>query len=483
MHIDKHTKIIATIGPSCDSPKMIEDMIQSGVNIFRFNTKHNTTSWHLERIKRVQNISQKLNTPIGILVDLQGPEIRIQTENHDSIEIQKGGSILFKYKDFTKPQKDEISSLSQELEDYPVIYVPTLELISQMELEDVFSIDDGSFEFEVTKKVHQGFIAKCLDNGIIKTQKTLNLIGKNLDLPSLTPEDKQKIETISKLQVDFIALSFVRDKEDVETLRKQIQKNRLKARIVSKIESASGVDNIDEIIDASDVVMIARGDLGVEMPLERIAYLQKEIIKKCREKSKQVIVATQMLHSMTENSRPTRAEATDVSNAVYDGADAVMLSAESAVGKHPVKVVEVMKRILKFNEDHSDPNEITPKIKDNTNALVKASISLINDKLTNIDKVVVFTETGYSAHVFSGYRCNIPLIAISDSSETVRSLTLDYGVMPVFTEFPKGEFSFKGIQTTLVKQGYLKSGDMVLVIHGKRWKDSGKTNALFVLQT
>ncbi len=474
MHTGKRTKIIATIGPASDSEEQIAELIRAGVNVFRFNMKHNVKEWHVERIKRVQKVAKEIDIAVGVLIDLQGPEIRIQTEQGKSIEVVKNDLIFFTY---------DFKEATPIMGKYPVIVIPHKSIIQNMAAEDAFSIDDGFFEFEVVESDKNGFIAKSLDNGSIKDHKSLNLIGKDVDLPSLTSDDLEKLDIGAAAKVDFIALSFVRTKEDVHTLRAEMDKRGLKARIVSKIESEKGVDNIDAIIDETDVIMVARGDLGVEMPIERIAYLQKEMIKKCRAKNKQVIVATQMLQSMTENSRPTRAEATDVSNAVYDGADAVMLSAESATGKNPLKTVEIMKRILKFNENHTNLfTNFEPQIKDQTNAIVRAAISVLEDKFLNIDKVLIFTETGYTAHVLSSYRSKTPVMAISGTKEAVESMTLDYGVIPLHVAFPTGDFSFNDMDELLIKDGYVQKGETVLVIHGHRWKDPGKTNALVVLQ-
>jgi pyruvate kinase len=474
MHAGKKTKIIATIGPASDSVEIIEELIKTGVNVFRFNMKHNSKEWHSERIERVQKVAQRLNIPVGVLIDLQGPEIRIITEKEQPISISKNDLIFFA-KDFAVKDKYQIP--------YPAIVVPIPSIIDSMDKEDEFSIDDGFFEFSIEEKLPEGFIAKCHDAGIIKTHKSLNLIGKDVDLPSLTNDDLEKLDIGAKSKVDFIALSFVRTKDDIDTLRNEMNKRNLKARIVAKVESEKGVDNIDEIIDHTDVVMIARGDLGVEMPIERIAFIQKQMIKKCRSKNKQVIVATQMLQSMTESSRPTRAEATDVANAVYDGADAVMLSAESATGNYPIKAVEIMKRILKYNENHTNLCEdFKPENKDQTNAIVSASISLLEKKLININKVVIFTETGYTAHVFSSFRSKIPVLVVSANKEVAESLTLDYGLFSVYATLPAGQFSFNDMDSYLIEKGYVNKGETVLVIHGNRWRDPGKTNALVVLE-
>ncbi|RJR28245.1 pyruvate kinase [candidate division WWE3 bacterium] len=477
MHSGKHTKIVATLGPASEDPETITHMIKAGVNVFRFNMKHNTNEWHVEKIKIVRNISKELNIPVGVLIDLQGPEIRIETQK--DIQVEKGDHVFF-VNDFSEVKElSRETSLTQEPK---VVKISEKIVLDTLDIEDQFSIDDGFLEFEIVECFGNGFIAKSLDNGVISDHKSLNLIGKDVALPSLVEKDLERLDIAAKAAVDFVALSYVRTQKDVVELKKEMSSRNLKAKIVAKIESEKGIDNIDEIIDESDVVMVARGDLGVEMPIERIAYLQKTIINKCRSKNKQVIVATQMLQSMTVSSRPTRAEATDVSNAVYDGADAVMLSAESATGKYPVKSVEVMRRILKFNETHSQVFEVAPHNKDQTNTIVKAAVSILEFNWAKIDKVIVFTETGYTANALSSYRIKIPVVAVSEDVATVESLTIDYGVHPAVMKFPHGQFEFSSVEDQLLGLELVKKGERVLVIHGRQWKDPGKTNALFILQ-
>ncbi len=468
MHSGKMTKIVATIGPVSEDEHTLKHLIKAGVNVFRFNMKHNVKEWHEERIKRVQNCAAELGITVGVLVDLQGPEIRINTPAQVTYDVVVGDTIYF-------TENPEDVNL-----EFPTVILDKKHVLKHLETGDKFSIDDGFMEFETISIDKNTALAKVLDAGKIKNRKSLNLVGKNIDLPSLTNSDLERLDIASRTKVDFIALSYVRSASDVKTLRKEISIRNLKSKIVAKVENEMGVSNINEIIDASDAVMVARGDLGVEVPIEKLALMQKEIIEKCRLKNKQVIVATQMLQSMVENSMPTRAEATDIANAVFDGTDAIMLSNETASGKYPVKAVETMKRIAKYNETHTSFDGFTPIVKDQTNAIVKSAITMIDSNLLHIDKIVVFTDTGYTAKVVSSYRQKKPVIAVSSDKESIEALTLCYGVIPIHLKFPNGEFTYNFIDDRVKEIGQIKEGETILVIHGRKWHDPGQTNAVVI---
>ena len=468
MHSGKMTKIVATIGPVSEDDHTLKHLIKAGVNVFRFNMKHNVKEWHEERIKRVQACASEMGVTVGVLIDLQGPEIRINTPAQVTYDVSIGDTIYF-------TENPEDVNL-----EFPTVILDKKHVLKHLEIGDKFSIDDGFMEFETITIDKNTALAKVLDAGKIKNRKSLNLVGKNIDLPSLTQSDLERLDIASRTKVDFIALSYVRSASDVKTLRKEISARNLKFKIVAKVENEMGVNNINEIIEASDAVMVARGDLGVEVPIEKLALMQKEIIEKCRLKNKQVIVATQMLQSMVENSMPTRAEATDIANAVFDGTDAIMLSNETASGKYPVKAVETMKRIAKYNETHTSFDDFTPIVKDQTNAIVKSAITMIDSNLLHIDKIVVFTDTGYTAKVVSSYRQKKPVIAVSSDKESIEALTLCYGVIPIHLKFPNGEFTYNFIDDRVKEIGQIKEGETILVIHGRKWHDPGQTNAVVI---
>lgn len=468
MSDQKRTKIVATIGPTSETPQIIEQLIRAGVNVFRFNMKHNTLEWHRERIDRVQAVADRLETPVGVLIDLQGPELRIETPNQKDFPVEQGSKV-------------KICEAFQDKD--PVLCLPHRMVLDTLRTGDHLLIDDGLIELVVRSRRNGTVLAESLSTGIIKHRKGLNIPGKTIDLPSLIDDDLTKLDLAAKGEVDFIALSFSRTKQDIDILRKEMKKRGIDARIVAKIESQAALDHLDELIDASDAVMVARGDLGIEVPIEQLAYWQKQIITMCRMKRKPVIVATQMLQSMIQNPRPTRAEATDVANAVFDGADALMLSGETAMGKYPVIVVEEMEKIAEFNEMKSSGAPIDLPIVTCPEALANAAIQLLNHQRTpRIDAVVVFTETGHTARNLAIYRPNVPVIAVTDRQKTVETLTLSYGIQAYLEKFPSGPITIPNpVISSLRRRGIITKGQTILVIHGQNWREPGLTNALAVL--
>lgn len=330
----KRTKIVATIGPVCDSPEMIESMINAGVDIFRFNMKHADRAWHEERIDRVREVCKTKGLNVGILIDLQGPEVRLETPEKKEMSIAENELVTF--------------SLSPK--DDKHIVIPTPEVFPAVRVGQLLLIDDGNSEFEIIETYDHEIKARSRQNCIIKHRKSVNFPGADIDLPAMTEDDYKKIEMRNMADVDFVALSFTRTKVDVEKLRQELDNRGVSSKICAKIENQVALDHLEEIVQAADLLMVARGDLAVEIPFERLAYEQKRMIKMCNEMRKPVITATQMLHSMVHNLRPTRAEMCDVANAVYDGTDATMCSEETAGGEHPLLVVQTMARILSFTE-------------------------------------------------------------------------------------------------------------------------------------
>ncbi|MFZ5425197.1 MAG: pyruvate kinase [Patescibacteria group bacterium] len=469
LKIYKKTKIISTLGPASEDPQKIKKLIESGVNVFRFNMKHGTVEWHENAIEKVQKIANELEYSLGILIDLQGPEIRIQTKNGEELEIKEGQEIIF-----THVFKN----------DNDLIRIPHKSFFDALEEGDKFSIDDGFIRFVVTKKETNRLTAGTLDDAIVKNNKGLNLVGKDIDLPSMIDDDIERLHLAVRKKVDYVALSFVRTKHDVIALKQEMKRKKINAQIVSKVESQKGLDNIEEIIDESDVVMIARGDLGIEVPMEQITYHQKQIINKCRLAHKPVIVATQMLQSMIEYPLPTRAEATDVANAVFDGTDAVMLSGETATGKYPLKAVEAMSKILAFNEEKAEVTKFNTIPTNATELIVRAAEDIAEHAFEPKTKfIVVFTETGYTAKVLSSFRPKIPIIAVTHNQKTVETLTLSYGVTPVKVKFPKSGrlISPDAVLQKIKELKLVHKGDNILLIHGQHWQKPGQTNAIVFL--
>ncbi len=475
MHTHKFTKVIATIGPSSDSEETIKDLISNGVDIFRFNTKHNTTEWHIEKIKLVKKVAAEMHIPVGTLLDLQGPEIRLETHNGEDFFVEKDEIVAF------------VKSFNEIPHNYPenrAVQINIKELYETLKPGDKFTIDDGYIDFEVVEKSEKYFFAKCEENSVIKNKKSVNLIGLDIDLPSLTHTDKEKIEAAEKANVTFVALSFVRNHNDIEKLRHELDKHDVRAKIVAKIESELGVDNIDEILDVCDALMIARGDLGIEMPIEKITHIQKELIKKCRAVDKPVIVATQMLQSMIENKRPTRAEAADIANAVYDETDCLMLSGETATVKYPVKSAAMMKKIALYNENHKHQTQHEPKEIKQTHLLVRAAMAIINEKSDiKIQKIIVLTESGYTARVLSSFRPKIPIIAISESIKSVEELSASYGVFPVNMRIDEDDLLYPSrVIKKLENTGLVEKDETLLILHGHKYQLPESTNALALVK-
>lgn len=468
MSEERLTKIVATLGPACDSLKTIEDLIKAGVNVFRFNTKHGTTQWHQERIDRVQKIANKLKINIGILIDLQGPEIRLETINKLPLPVEKGQLVRI-----TPSFVSNIES----------ICIPHALIFSSVKKGDRVLIDDGAVELVIERVLKDMIETRALEDGKIGHRKGVNFPGVEINLPSLIHEDLKKLDMATTRKVDYVALSFSRTKNDIELLRHEMMKRKIEAMIVAKIENLQALNNLDELISAADAVMVARGDLGVEVPIEQLAYWQKIIINKCRVANKPVITATQMLQSMTLSPRPTRAEATDVANAVFDGTDALMLSGETASGKYPVNAVVEMDKIARYNEQVDRYIDFNVLPLNETDIIINSTKELLNQNVIDIKKILVFTSSGLTARSVSRLRPRIPIIALTTDQKTVEKLAVSYGVRAIKTDFSEGEFSLPNPAIMkLVKSGELKKGDDIVVIHGQNFYKEGSTNAVAILK-
>lgn len=461
--MNKKTKIIATIGPACESEEMLRRLIAEGVNIFRFNLKHNIFEWHKKVINRAKEIAKEMQVEIGILIDFQGPEIRIETNNGGDLKLVEGESLFI---------ADEF------VDDKKIIKISPSVAIKKMKVGEVVYLNNGDLKLSVVKKNNKLVELRSENTAIIKNRKSMNLISEGLDLPILANRDMEALARLEQINPDYIALSFVRNQKDIQILKSLLEKINDRVKVVAKIENLSAIKNIEDIIKISDGVMIARGDLGIEIPIKELAFWQKKIIDLCRKESKPVIVATQMLGSMVENSQPTRAEATDVSNAIFDGTDILMLSEETSIGKHPIKVVKEMSEIASFCEDIEEIRNITIETKSATEVLVDAAVNIIlNNKNLKIKAVVIFTESGKTARIFSRYRLNLPIIAMTDKPGTVKSLIMSYGVEPYYKEFNETNFRMpKSLVKNVSNIVTLDGGDTLVVIHGNNWMKSGSTS-------
>lgn len=471
----KQTKILATIGPSCESEEMIEKMITTGVDVFRFNFKHNSVEWHNDMIERVNKVAKRLKKRVGTLIDLQGPEIRIQMPVEE-MELAEGEEIHLSQEVFEK-----------DLKGFSITHP---EIISFLNAGQRVVADDGEFEFEVVDGTNGGKLLNVLTGGVLKQRKTMNVPGADFPFPVLIERDFDGIDLAKRREIDFVALSFVRSASDIETLREEMKKRKVSAQIVSKIETEKALDDLEGIIEASDGVMVARGDLGVELPVEQVPYHQKMIIKKCVERGKFVITATQMLQSMIGSPIPTRAEVSDVANATYDLSDAVMLSGESASGKYPLRAVEVMRKTIEFNEAKfvgDFRNRFEYAFDNAVYMIVESAYDLYLEafrKGSSVAAFVVFTHTGRTARILSAYRPGVPIFAFCPDSHVAEGLTLNYGVEPIV----QGKTYKKHMQVThdhvLSGMGYLKEtkriekGQKLIVIHGDFWAVEGGSSTV-----
>jgi len=466
---NKFTKIVATIGPATETEEIIADLIKAGMNVARFNTKHGTPEWHEERIKRVRKVAKEMNVPIAVLLDLQGPEIRINLPGEQSFDLKAGQKAIF--------TSDDSRS------DSNLVFIPQ-NVVETLEVGNLVLLDDGVCEFEIVKKEKKHLVAKAFSDFTVNHRKTMNTPGVIVEMPSLIENDYIQLDGAIRTGVDYVGLSFVRNKEDIKILRRELKKRNLRADIISKIENQAALDNIDEIIEASDAIMVARGDLAVEVPFEQLAFWQKLLIHKCREASKPVITATQMLKSMVDHPRPTRAEVTDIANAVYDCTSAVMLSEETTIGKYPVKAVETQAKIVAYNENMMECQVADWMESDSTACITHAAVSLLEHRTDEIDAIVCLTETGFTAKKLARFRPPVVIKAITSNEVTCNKLALLYGVDPHVVKLPAGKLETpQNLVKKLVKQEIIKPKQTVLVICGTIWREPGLTNILALVKS
>ena len=465
--MEKKTKIVATIGPASENPKMVENMIRQGVDVFRFNLKHNSLEWHKKMIGLVKATAKKLGANVATMVDLQGPELRIDTEDGQDFEIKADEVFLFSLL-FIEGRK--------------CLKIKQKKFFVKVRRGDDIYVGGGQIRLKVLDKTSETISVVAERDGIISNRSGVNIPGRNLGLNMLTSRDKEGLKVAKQMKVDFVALSFARKRKDVEKLRKMLLRKRLEAGIVAKIENEMALKNLEALIDSSDGIIVARGDLGVEVPLEQMAFWQKRIIEDCRKGGKPVFVATQMLASMVNNIHPSRAEVSDVSNAVFDGTDGLMLSEETAVGRFPVRAVREMSIISKFCENNHQHKPVDRITTNPTDTLVEAVWQMVeNNNEFKISAVVVFTKSGRTARMISSYRLKVPVIAITDSDIILKRLVLCYGVIPYLKKFRRGKFDIDNPTfDELTKLGYLKRDSKIVVVHGSNWLSQDATSSISI---
>lgn len=462
----KRTKIIATVGPASNTKEKLLDLVRAGANVFRLNFSHGTHEQHLQVIQYIREINKETDFNVSILQDLQGPKIRTNDMENNGVELVEGEKIVIT-KELCLGTKDRISTSYQSL-------------TSDVKPGDAILIDDGKIELRVVNSQDGEVTAVVIYGGLLKSKKGINLPNTEVSEPSLTAKDRKDLIFGIENDVDWIALSFVRRAEDLVELKQLIAESGKDIKVVAKVEKPEAIKNIDSIISETDSVMVARGDLGVEMLMEDVPMLQKMIVKKCNAAGKPVIVATQMLESMIDNARPTRAETSDVANAIIDGADTVMLSAESASGHYPVLAVQSMSRICLSVEKEADLiyNKVTAN--DDTtfsDNLIATACSLANQ--VKAKAIIGLTQTGYTAFRIASHRPKAEILIVTPNRALLSRLSLVWGVKALYYDkFLSTDETIEGIKNMLVKEGYLKKGDVYVTTAGMPFTSYQGTNTL-----
>lgn len=461
----RRTKIIATIGPATDSEKSIRDLIRSGVNVFRLNMSHSDHDTHRKVFQRIRRAEKKTNSYVAILMDLCGPKIRTGLFENGSIDIKKNESVVI--------------SCESGIGGKGLIVSQYKQLYKDVKKGERILLDDGNLECRVEsvkgKKIH----CKVVYGGLLKNNKGINLPDSTVSVSSFTAKDKRDVELAMELDADFVALSFVRSAKDIQGLQRYMKRNNKAIPIIAKIERPESVSNIEEIVQAAYGIMIARGDLGIELPAEQVPLIQKEVINIARSNHRPVIVATQMMESMIMNSRPTRAEVGDVAGAALSSADAVMLSAETAAGKYPIKTVAMMDKILREIENHQwqkgsfgETVDLEDKDVSSRKAVAHAANSLAQE--LSLQGILVPTRSGHTAAVLSASRPSSPLLGVSTKIHTCQRLSLHWGVIPFQVKKEKAR-DWHALAQDICKQCKLtKTGNRILLVSG--FKDDEISN-------
>lgn len=472
MMLKKKTKIVCTIGPSSENETILKELIANGLNVCRLNFSHGSHPEHQAKIDLIKRVREETEQPVAILLDTKGPEIRTGKFDSEEILLEEGQIFTLTTKDIVGNK--ELSSISYK------------GLVHDVKPGNTILIDDGLISLEVRDVTNTDIICLVKNSGIIKNNKGINVPNVKINLPAITQKDKEDIIFGIENKIDFIAASFVRKASDVLAIREILEEYDAEhIQIISKIENQEGVDNIDDILQVTDAIMIARGDLGVEIPTEDIPIVQKMIIKKCNLLSKPVITATQMLDSMIRNPRPTRAEVTDVANAIYDGTDAIMLSGETASGKYPAEALKTMSRIASKTETTLDYHKMTSERAKNrsvniTNAISHATCTTAND--IGASAIITATESGYTARMVSSYRPSQQIIGVVNDEVVLRQMGIVWGIIPlnIKRRVNSTDELFDASIDSATKEGLIHPGDVVVITAGVPLRQTGSTNLIKV---
>lgn len=469
----RRTKIVATLGPATDEPEVLEKLLAAGCDVVRINFSHGDNETHARRIRMVRAAARELDTDVAVLADLAGPKIRIDRFREGSVELQAGQPFTLYARD-NPPPGDETG-----------VGVAYLGLVDDVKPGSELLLDDGLMAMEVEHVEGDAIHCKVLTAGRLSDRKGLNLRGGGLSVPGLSEADAASIERAAEWQVDYLAVSFPRSADDINHAREMLRAAGGQAALVAKIERAEAIENLESIIDASDAVLVARGDLGVEIGDEELPGLQKRIIAASLEQNRAVITATQMMQSMVESPIPTRAEVLDVANAVIDGTDAVMLSAETAVGRHPVTVIEAMRRICKGAERHVEAHVPMRKLNVRAERIDQAIAlaTMVTVHNLPVKAIIALTESGSTAQWLSRVRSAMPIVALSPNRFSLRRMRLFQHVRPLF--FAPGDCSASELVAQAVERvhqaGLVETGDRVLITMGDEQGVMGGTNTMKIL--
>ena len=466
----RKTKIICTIGPASESEEMLKRLIEAGMNVARFNFSHGTHAEQKAKLVRVIKVSEQMHKPVATLQDTKGPEIRLRDFEGGKVMLEAGQL-------FTLTTEEMMGTKEKATITYK-------NLKNDVKVGMTILIDDGKIAMTVEHITDTEIACRVINGGAVSNHKGINVPGAILSMPYISDVDREDLIFGAQMGYDFVACSFVRCKEDVLQVRKLLQEHGSNAKIISKIENMQGIENLDEILEVSDGIMVARGDMGVEIPLEDVPVLQKQMIKKAVAKSKHVITATQMLESMISNPRPTRAESTDVANAIYDGTTAIMLSGESAAGQYPIEAVSTMARIAERTEQDIDYNGRMLRIEetetDCTKAICHATCTTAKD--LNAAAIITVSMSGFTAQMVSKYKPNCQIIGCSVNPRVCRQMNLLWGVEPILLERQDNvDDLFDDAVRMAEKNGLVKKGDVVVVTAGVPLGVSGRTNMLKIM--
>jgi pyruvate kinase len=459
------TKIVATIGPASDSPEKIKAMMLAGMSVARLNFSHGSYEDHAQRIQQLRAISEELELPLTLLQDLQGPKIRVGDLPDEGMELLPDAALTLVPLEEFSGQPNTVAI------DYPYV-------AEEAEPGTQVLLDDGLLELEVKEIQGNAVVCRVVTGGILKSHKGVNFPTLNLRLPSMTEKDKQDLEFGVEQEVDIISLSFVRRAEDVQELKALLREKGADIPVLAKLEKPQAIANLEAIVNECDAIMVARGDLGVEMSPERVPLIQKRIIRMCNQKGIPVITATQMLDSMIRNPRPTRAEVSDVANAIMDGTDAVMLSGESAVGDYPVESVQMLARIATDVEPEAEYINYPPPEISDPHAISEALNAI--DQVIDLRCIVTFTETGHSAKLAAAERPSVHVVAVTANYQVYHRLNLAWGVKPLLVEHLADTIDgmFEQIDHCLTERNLADRGDKVLIMGGVPMHKAGSTNFL-----